>query len=223
MPRVTIPQARYWLLTIPVEHLPNEPELSETLSISRANKNEERKQDFCIGNSLLFSQRNLDSEESSLTSVHKPIVNPLAASQRTTTSGRKIHVCLTHSLSMVPCPFQEPALPIGTESTMMPSSETSRISPRTSSLEITRLSSASGSTTLSLLSDLTLPSISTGATLGLANLDAPGMRQDQSMMSSSRTLTLSGGMATEDNRPSLLMSLLVVSILVTFLSGLIVT
>jgi len=28
MPRVTIPQARYWLLTIPVEHLPNEPELS---------------------------------------------------------------------------------------------------------------------------------------------------------------------------------------------------
>jgi len=28
MPRVTTPQARYWLLTIPVEHYPNEPTLS---------------------------------------------------------------------------------------------------------------------------------------------------------------------------------------------------
>jgi len=113
MPRVTIPQARYWLLTIPVEHLPNEPELSGDIVYLKGQQNEERKQDFCIGNSLLFSQRNLDSEESSLTSVHKPIVNPLAASQRTTTSGRKIHGVPDTQFEHVPCPFQEPALPIG--------------------------------------------------------------------------------------------------------------
>jgi len=222
MPRVTIPQARYWLLT-PVEHLPNEPELS--------------------GDIVYLKGQQERGEETGL--LHWQLL--VVFSKKLRLRGVKSHFCpqahcepsrsvaandyVWKEDTRVPdTQFEHGALPISRAR----STDWDRVYddaiignieniPRTSSLEITRLSSASGSTTLSLLSDLTLPSISTGATLGLANLDAPGMRQDQSMMSSSRTLTLSGGMATEDNRPSLLMSLLVVSILVTFLSGLIVT
>ena len=145
-------QARYWLLTIPWIHYPREPKLDGSLVYLKGQR-ELGRGGLDHWQFLAVFSKKVTLSAVKLLFCKEAHAEPSRSDAANEYVWKKIHVCLTHSSSMGPCPFQEPAKPIGTKSNQTPKLESSTTSPLISSSVITEISRDSEWTQSYLTSD----------------------------------------------------------------------